>query len=182
MISCRHYFFNDRSDQEHFLLSESVSTSKIAWGAARTNIASDVRLCVVDSIQSPWRIGRAAIGAWLTNNRQDFGGRHIALVNFLVRLTKIDGAAFFSSLVSKLARGFFYFLLGRRVSPSLIALAAHRASGLVALPALVRKAKKSSGITDEMLTSRRKRFLAFVTDSFSRFSNSVFSSHTVFYH
>ena len=178
MISCRHYFFNDRSDQEHFLLSKSVPASKIAWGAARTNIASDVRLCVVDSIQSPRGIGRPAIGAWLTNNRQDFGGRHIALVNSPVRLPKIDGSAFLSSLVGVLTRGFPNFLFGRWISPSLVTLLAHRASSVVTRLAFIRESKRARRILNEMFNGGGFRLFASLTYPLSGRCASVCSRHT----
>jgi len=178
MISCRHYFFNDCSDQEHFLLSESVSTRKVAWGAARTNIASDVRLCVVDSIQSPWGFDRTAIGAWLANNRQYFGGRHVALVNFLVCLPKIDSAAFLCSLVFELPSNLARFLGWRRISPSLVTFLAHRASRVVTRLAFIRKPKRPRRIPNEMFSGGGFRLFASLTYPLSGRCASVCSRHT----
>ena len=151
---------DDFADDLHLIKRESITTSKVARCAGRCDVSFDVRLAVVNSVQSTRKIGGSTMNAWLHDQGQYFGRRHVAGINSLVGFAQKHGTAFVRLGVLLIACLCLGALLVSHLAPSVAAIVATTLAFSVALAALISQAKWTTLVTHEKVGCRWKHLAA----------------------
>lgn len=158
--STREHLPDGLSNDLHLRKRESVPTRKIARRASRRDVALDVRLVVVNSVQSTRQISGPTMNARLHDQGQYFGRRHVTGINSLVGFAQKHGAAFVCLGVPLVACFGFCALIVSHLDPSIASVVAATLAFSVALAALIGKAKWTTFVPHEKVGCRWKHLAA----------------------
>jgi hypothetical protein len=137
------------SNDLHLSKCESIPTRKVARRTGRRDVAFDVRLAVVNSVQPTRQISGSAMNAWLHDKGQYLGSRHVAGINSLVGFAQKHGAAFVRFGVLLIACLCLGALLVSHLAPSITSVVAATLALFMALAALIGKAQRTAFVSHE---------------------------------
>lgn len=142
------------SNDLHLSKRKSIPTRKVAGRAGRRNVSFDVRLAVVNSVQSTRKIGGAAMNAWLHDQGQYLGRSHVAGINSLVGFAQKHGASFVRLGVPLVACLGFCALIVSHLEPSIASVVTATLAFFVAFAALISQSERTTLVPHEKVGCR----------------------------